>query len=90
MPNVMLVHFSDLKTDMPGQIRRIAAHLKIPVDESRWPAILQHCSIDYMRDHGDKTVPLGGAIFEGGAKTFINKGTNGRWRDVLTAQDCPL
>jgi aryl sulfotransferase len=23
-------------------------------------------------------------FFEGGAETFINKGTNGRWRDVLT------
>ncbi len=88
LPNVMLVHFSDLKSDMPGQIRQIAAHLQIPIDESRWPAILEHCSFDYMRDHGEKTVPLGGAIFEGGAKTFINKGVNGRWRDVLTAQDC--
>lgn len=88
LPNVMLVHFSDLKSDMPGQIRQIAAHLRIPIDESRWPAILEHCSFDYMREHGDKTAPLGGAIFEGGAKTFINKGTNGRWRDVLTAQDC--
>ncbi len=87
LPNVLLVHFNDLKSDMPGQIRQIAAHLQIPIDESRWPAILEHCSFDYMRNNGEKTVPLGGAIFEGGAKTFINKGTNGRWRDVLTAQD---
>ena len=32
-------------------------------------------------------MPLGGAIFEGGAKTFINKGVNGRWRDILTPED---
>ena len=88
LPNVKLLHYNDMKADMPGQIRNIAAHLQIPIDEGRWPAILEHGSIDYMRDNGDKTVPLGGAIFEGGAKTFINKGTNGRWRDVLTAQDC--
>ena len=25
--------------------------------------------------------------YSGGAKTFVNKGTNGRWRDVLTADD---
>ncbi|MCK9993847.1 MAG: aryl sulfotransferase [Alphaproteobacteria bacterium] len=87
LPNVKLLHYNDMKADMPGQIRNIAAHLQIPIDESRWPAILEHCSIDYMRDNGDKTVPLGGAIFEGGAKTFINKGTNGRWRDVLNAED---
>lgn len=88
LPNVKLLHYNVMKADMPGQIRNIAAHLQIPIDESRWPAILKHCSFDYMRDYGDKTVPLGGAIFEGGAKTFINKGTNGRWRDVLTTQDC--
>lgn len=87
LPNVKLLHYNDMKADMPGQIRNIAAHLQIPIDEGRWPAILEHCSIDYMRDNGDKTVPLGGAIFEGGAKTFINKGTNGRWRDVLNAED---
>lgn len=87
LPNVKLLHYNDMKADMPGQIRNIAAHLQIPIDEGRWPAILEHGSIDYMRDNGDKTVPLGGAIFEGGAKTFINKGTNGRWRDVLNAED---
>ena len=26
-------------------------------------------------------------IFEGGTKGFIFKGTNGRWRDVLTKED---
>ena len=27
---------------------------------------------------------MGGMLLEGGADTFINKGTNGRWRDVLS------
>ena len=31
--------------------------------------------------------PWAAAFWEGGAKTFIHKGTNGRWRDVLTAGD---
>ena len=30
---------------------------------------------------------MGGAIFEGGATTFINKGVNGRWRDVLSGDE---
>lgn len=87
LPNVKLLHYNDMKADMPGQIRNIAAHLKIPIDEALWPAILEHCSFDYMKQHGEKATPLGGVIFEGGAKTFINKGTNGRWKDVLTAED---
>ncbi|HKD48923.1 MAG TPA: sulfotransferase domain-containing protein [Rhizomicrobium sp.] len=86
LPNVMLVHFADLKRDMAGQIRRIAGFLDIDVDEEAWPQILEHCSFDYMRSHAE-TVPLGGVLWEGGAKTFVHKGVNGRWKDVLTAQD---
>jgi len=40
-----------------------------------------------MKANAEKMAPLGGAIFEGGAGTFINKGVNGRWRDVLSAED---
>lgn len=41
-----------------------------------------------MKAHADQVAPLGGAIFQGGGRTFINKGVNGRWRDVLTEADC--
>ncbi|MDQ5851064.1 MAG: sulfotransferase domain-containing protein [Chloroflexota bacterium] len=87
LPNVLLLHFNDLKADMPGQIRRIAAFLEIPIDEERWPAILEHCSFEYMKANATKSVPLGGIIFEGGARTFIHEGTNGRWRDVLSPEE---
>lgn len=87
LPNVMLLHFADLKRDMPGSIRRMAQFLAIPIDEDRWPDILHHCGFDYMKQHASKTVPLGGAFWDGGAETFINKGTNGRWRDLLSAED---
>ena len=88
LPNVMLLHFADLKADMPGQIRRIADFLEIPIDEATWPRILEHCAFDYMKEHPSKSVPLGGIFWDGGAQTFIHKGTNGRWRDVLTPDDC--
>ena len=87
LPNVMLLHFSNLKSDMPGGIRRIAAFLNITIDETKWNAILEHCSFDYMKAHAAQSVPFGGSLFEGGAETFMHKGVNGRWKDVLTAQD---
>ena len=31
-----------------------------------------------------------GLIFEGGAGRFFHRGTNGRWRDVLTENDGAL
>lgn len=87
LPNVLLLHYSSLKADMPGEIRRIADFLSISIDETKWPAILEHCSFDYMKRHAELSAPLGGAIWEGGAGTFINKGTNGRWRDVLSPEE---
>lgn len=87
LSNVMLLHFSNLKSDMPGEIRRIAAFLNITIDETKWNAILEHCSFDYMKAHAAQSVPFAGSLFEGGAETFMHKGVNGRWRDVLRSQD---
>lgn len=86
LPNVHVVHFANLKADMPGEIRRIAEFLAIPVDQSKWEKILLHCTFDYMKANAAKSVPLGGAFWEGGAETFIHKGTNGRWREILSAE----
>jgi aryl sulfotransferase len=87
LPNVLLVHFESLKRDLGGEMRRIADFLGIPVDESRWDAILEHCSFDWMKRNAGKSVPLGGAFWDGGPQVFINKGVNGRWKDTLTARD---
>jgi aryl sulfotransferase len=86
-PNVQLIHFEALKQNMPGEIRRIADFLNIEIDESRWDSILRHCSFDYMKANATKSVPLGGIFWDGGAETFIHKGVNGRWRDVLPDED---
>jgi aryl sulfotransferase len=88
LPNMLVMHFTELGSDLPGQIRRIAGFLGIHVDESRWDAIVEHCGFDYMKRHATKSVPLGGIFWDGGAQTFIHEGTNGRWRDTLTAEDC--
>ena len=87
LPNLTLLHFASLKADLPGEMRRLAAFLEIPIDESRWPELVEHCTFDYMKSNAQYSAPLGGALWEGGATTFINKGTNGRWNDLLTQAD---
>ena len=87
LPNVELIHFNDLKRDLPGSIRRLAGFLDIGIDEKVFPAIVEHSTFDYMKSHAESVTPMGGMMFEGGAQTFINKGTNGRWKDVLTSAD---
>jgi aryl sulfotransferase len=86
LPNLLLVHFAELKADLRGQIEKIATFLGIEVAPDRWSAILEHCSIDYMRKVVTREERLQ-TVFKGGGATFINKGTNGRWRDALTAGD---
>ncbi|MGE0699100.1 MAG: sulfotransferase domain-containing protein [Hyphomicrobiaceae bacterium] len=90
LPNVMLVHFDDMKRDLEGEMRRIAEFLEIEVDPVRWPDMVRHCTFDWMKAHASTVAPLGGVFWDGGAERFIYKGTNGRWRDVLTKADCDL
>jgi aryl sulfotransferase len=87
LPNVKLIHFNDLKRDLPGSIQSIANFLGIPIDEKTFPAIAEHCGFDYMKAHAEEVAPLGGALWEGGGKSFIYKGTNGRWKDTLTGAE---
>jgi aryl sulfotransferase len=87
LPNVMLIHFNNLKADLPGQIRKVAEFLEIEIDESVFPKMIEHCTFEYMKDHADDLTPMLSEVFEGGGKSFINKGTNGRWRDRLSAKE---
>ena len=64
----------------------VADFLEIEVDPRTWPAILEHCSFDYMKALTAKN-ERAKRVFKGGGATFINKGSNGRWRDILTAED---
>jgi len=86
LPNVKMVHFNDLKRDLEGSVRSIAHYLEIDVDKKTFQKVMDHCSFAYMKEHAEQAAPLGGALWEGGAKTFINKGTNGRWKDILPAE----
>jgi aryl sulfotransferase len=86
LPNLKLVHFADLLADLPGQIRQIAAFLEIEIDPRIWPDVLEHCSFDYMRRLAVAREGMRTIFREGGA-SFFHRGTNGRWRDVLSASD---
>lgn len=88
LPNVMFIHFAEMKRDMEGQMRRIAAFISAPIDESKWPEMVEQCSFEWMKKNATKSTPLGGAFWDGGAETFVHKGVNGRWKDTLGAEEC--
>jgi len=86
LPNLTVLHFANLKADFEGEVRRLADFLEIDVAPDAWPTIIEQSSFDYVRGLAAND-PKQSPILTGGGKTFINKGTNGRWRDVLTAED---
>jgi aryl sulfotransferase len=72
-------------------MRRVAAFTHLEVAEDAWPALVAAARFDAMKQ--DTTIRDEehiGLIFEGGASRFFYKGTNGRWRDVLTEEDLAL
>lgn len=87
LPNTLFVHFNELKEDLSGQMRRVAEFLEQPIDETNWPIQVEHCTFEYMKDHAEALTPMLEQMFSGGAKAFINKGTNARWRDALSEED---
>jgi aryl sulfotransferase len=90
LPNVLMVHYADLKKDLEGEMRRIAGFLGIEHDESVWPKLVDGATFKSMKAEAKPLSDQMGMVFEGGSDRFFFKGTNGRWKDVLTTEDLAL
>ncbi|MCP5181881.1 MAG: sulfotransferase domain-containing protein [Pseudomonadales bacterium] len=84
-PNLLLVHYNDLKADLGGQMQRIADFLGINVPQHRWSACVERCTFEAMQR--DEARMGSFDQFDGGIRGFIFQGTNGRWKDILTAEE---
>lgn len=90
LPNILFVHYNDLKANFPGELRRIAAFLTIPMAEEQLPPLMQTVSLEAMRERETRLNQSWRATFKDGAETFFFKGTNGRWKDALSAEELAL
>jgi aryl sulfotransferase len=90
LPNILMVHYNDMKTDLEGEMRRIAAFCGIDVPEETWPSLVDGARFETMKRDASKLVPGTARAFKGGVETFIYKGTGGRWRNVLTDAELDL
>ena len=86
-PNLLLVHYNDLKPDLAGEIARISAFLGIDTPPGKLSEIAEAARFDSMKAQGADLLPTVGVMFDRGHDRFLNKGTNGRWKDVLTPED---
>lgn len=86
-PNLLLVHYRDLKADLEGEMRRVAAFLEIAIPDVVWPSLVEAASFTEMRRHGAALMPRVMKMFSGGPADFFQKGENDRWRGVLDEED---
>ncbi|HEX3653548.1 MAG TPA: sulfotransferase domain-containing protein [Rhizomicrobium sp.] len=89
-PNLLMVHYNDLLADLNGEMRRIAQFLDIHVPEEQWPALVDAATFHFMRENGAALMPRAAQGWDQGGERFLHAGTNGRWRDVLSADDIAL
>lgn len=86
-PRMLLVHYNDLKAARDGEMRRIAEFLEIDIPASRWPEIVAAADFDAMKAQEEMLLPHQQRALVGGAARFLHKGTNGRWKDVVSSAD---
>jgi len=53
-PNVFMVHYVDLKANLPDLLKRLAKFLEIEVREDRWAGILEYTGFPWMQKYGKR------------------------------------
>lgn len=88
LDNILFVHFNDLLANLTKEIRRIADYLEIDLSEEALSTIAQAVSFSSVKQNaammGPMPVESAQNIWKQGLDTFFFKGTNGRWKEVLT------
>jgi hypothetical protein len=85
MPNVAVLHYSDLKADCGGQMRRLARKLDIDVPEALWPVLVEAASFESMRGRAGELAPNSTQKVWKEPQRFFHSGTGGHWREFFNA-----
>src|SRR6185437_6665238 len=85
LPNVLLVHYQRLLSDLGGEVARIARFIGVDPAGLRMDRILEHASFGYMRARAERMAPFGGAHMDD-PKAFFHKGPARDFRSELTPQ----
>lgn len=88
--NIKMVHYNDLKSDLEGQMRDIAAYLEIAVPDRIWPDLVQAATFESMKANADRTAPDTNFNMWKDNAAFFRSGTSGQWRDVLDERSLAL
>ena len=53
-PNVLFLHFADMKRDHNGSLQKIAEFLSIKLNEAEWEVIREYTGFSWMKKHDEK------------------------------------
>lgn len=87
LANLHLLHYADLKRDLPGAMARIAGILGIGHDAPTMATLAQAAGFEQMRRNADRFAPGAGTGVWKDEQRFFNKGESAQWRDVLHAEE---
>jgi aryl sulfotransferase len=93
LPNFLFLHYADMLSDLPGTVKQLAEFIGLAMTSVEISAVVKAVSFGRVKQQALAESALSSKVpevFKGGQATFINKGTNGRWRDVLTDEDLDL
>jgi aryl sulfotransferase len=86
-PNLLLVHYNDLSTDLETEMWRISDFLEIDTPKTLMPKLVEAARFGTMKKSGDALFPVLKLAFDRGADRFLNQGKSGRWREYMTEED---
>ncbi len=85
-PNVVMCHYADFTSDLPGEITRLAAALDINMTTDRAQALAAEATIERMRNRAEDVLPNAGAIWKDD-RAFFRAGGFGEWRSRVNDDD---
>ena len=56
-PNMLMVHYNDMKSDLEGEMRKIAAFLNVDCASELWPQLVEAASFESMQRDGALLMP---------------------------------
>ena len=80
-PNVVVMHYANMKADLEGEMRRLAARLAITVAEEKWPILVEAASFASMKSRATELAPNANQKVWKEDKQFFHSGTGGHWRE---------
>lgn len=83
-PNVVMLHYGDLKADLEGQMRSLASRLGIEVEEGLLQTLVEAASFESMRSRTSKVAPNATESIWRDQNHFFHRGTSNQWHHVIT------